>query len=37
MTGPTTYFDPADIDDLDPATADLVRRRIAALGPDDFE
>jgi 4-aminobutyrate aminotransferase-like enzyme len=33
MTGPTTYFDPADVDDLDPATADLVRRRIAALGP----
>ena len=33
MTGPTTYFDPASIDDLDPATADLVRRRIAALGP----
>lgn len=33
MTGPTTYFDPATVDDLDPPTADLVRRRIAALGP----
>ena len=33
MTGPTTYFDPARVDDLPPQTADLVRRRIAALGP----
>jgi 4-aminobutyrate aminotransferase-like enzyme len=33
VTGPTTYFDPARVDELDPATADLVRRRIAALGP----
>ena len=33
MTGPATYFDPARVDDLDPATADLVRRRAAALGP----
>ena len=33
MTGPTTYFDPARVDDLQPGTADLVRRRIAALGP----
>ena len=33
MTGPTTYFDPARVDDLPPETADLVRRRIAALGP----
>ncbi len=33
MTGPTTYFDPATVDHLDPRTADLVRRRIAAMGP----
>ncbi|HEY4224260.1 MAG TPA: aminotransferase class III-fold pyridoxal phosphate-dependent enzyme [Pseudolysinimonas sp.] len=33
MAGPTTYFDPADTDELDPRTADLVRRRAAALGP----
>ena len=33
MTGPTTYFDPAHVGDLPAATADLVRRRIAALGP----
>jgi 4-aminobutyrate aminotransferase-like enzyme len=33
MTGPTTYFDPAHVDDLPAETADLVRRRIAALGP----
>jgi len=33
MTGPTTYFDPARVDDLPPETAGLVRRRIAALGP----
>jgi 4-aminobutyrate aminotransferase-like enzyme len=31
--GPTSYFDPARVDDLDPVTADLVRRRIRALGP----
>jgi 4-aminobutyrate aminotransferase-like enzyme len=33
MTGPTSYFDPARAADLDPRTADLVRRRAAALGP----
>jgi len=36
MAGPTTYFDPSDASALDalPArTADLVRRRVAALGP----
>jgi 4-aminobutyrate aminotransferase-like enzyme len=33
MTGPTTYFDPSRVDKLDPRTADLVRRRAAALGP----
>jgi 4-aminobutyrate aminotransferase-like enzyme len=33
VTGPTTYFDPATVDHLDPRTADLVRRRIAAMGP----
>lgn len=32
MPGPTSYFDPADVDELDPRTADLVRRRAAALG-----
>jgi 4-aminobutyrate aminotransferase-like enzyme len=32
MAGPTTYFDPAGTDELDPRTADLVRRRTAALG-----
>lgn len=32
VPGPTTYFDPADTDELDPRTADLVRRRSAALG-----
>ena len=31
--GPSSYFDPADVDDLDPATAALVRRRLRALGP----
>jgi 4-aminobutyrate aminotransferase-like enzyme len=31
--GPNTYFDPARVDDLDNLTADLVRRRIAVLGP----
>jgi 4-aminobutyrate aminotransferase-like enzyme len=31
--GPSTYFDPATIGSLEPATADLVRRRIDALGP----
>ena len=31
--GPTTYFDPARVDELAPGTADLVRRRVAALGP----
>src|SRR5436190_19988678 len=33
MTGPTSYFDPARTDELDPRTADLVRRRAAAMGP----
>ncbi|MEO7720441.1 MAG: aminotransferase class III-fold pyridoxal phosphate-dependent enzyme [Pseudolysinimonas sp.] len=32
MPGPTSYFDPASTDELDPRTADLVRRRAAALG-----
>jgi len=33
MVGPTSYFDPARVDELDERTADLVRRRAAALGP----
>ena len=33
MVGPTSYFDPARAGELDPRTADLVRRRAAALGP----
>ncbi len=33
MVGPTSYFDPARVDELDARTADLVRRRAAALGP----
>lgn len=33
MVGPTSYFDPARVDDLDVRTASLVRRRDAALGP----
>ncbi|MEO8095550.1 MAG: aminotransferase class III-fold pyridoxal phosphate-dependent enzyme, partial [Pseudolysinimonas sp.] len=33
MVGPTSYFDPARADELDPRTADLIRRRAAALGP----
>jgi 4-aminobutyrate aminotransferase-like enzyme len=33
MTGPTTYFDPTHLDELPAETADLVRRRMAALGP----
>lgn len=33
MVGPTSYFDPSRVDDLDPRTADLVRRRAAAMGP----
>jgi 4-aminobutyrate aminotransferase-like enzyme len=33
MTGPTSYFDPARVDELDERTAQLVRRRAAALGP----
>ena len=33
MVGPTSYFDPARASELDPRTADLVRRRAAALGP----
>ncbi|MBI1378617.1 MAG: aminotransferase class III-fold pyridoxal phosphate-dependent enzyme [Frankiales bacterium] len=31
--GPSSYFDPARVGELDARTADLVRRRIAALGP----
>ena len=31
--GPSSYFDPKDLDRLDPVTGDLVRRRIDALGP----
>lgn len=31
--GPSSYFDPADLDRLDAATGDLVRRRTDALGP----
>ena len=31
--GPSTYFDPARVEELDDSTASLVRRRIAALGP----
>jgi 4-aminobutyrate aminotransferase-like enzyme len=33
MVGPTSYFDPTRVDELDPRTADLVRRRAAAMGP----
>ena len=33
MTGPTSYFDPARVGELDERTAQLVRRRAAALGP----
>jgi 4-aminobutyrate aminotransferase-like enzyme len=32
VPGPTSYFDPADTDELDPRTAELVHRRVAALG-----
>ncbi|HEU0205511.1 MAG TPA: aminotransferase class III-fold pyridoxal phosphate-dependent enzyme [Pseudolysinimonas sp.] len=32
MAGPTSYFNPVDTDELPPRTADLVRRRAAALG-----
>ena len=31
--GPSSYFDPARIDSLEPATAALVRRRVEAMGP----
>ena len=31
--GPSSYFDPARIDSLEPAMAALVRRRVDALGP----
>jgi 4-aminobutyrate aminotransferase-like enzyme len=31
--GPSSYFDPARTDSLDPATRDLVRRRLDVLGP----
>ncbi|HEV7742698.1 MAG TPA: aminotransferase class III-fold pyridoxal phosphate-dependent enzyme, partial [Pseudolysinimonas sp.] len=33
MVGPSSYFDPARVGELDARTADLVRRRAAALGP----
>jgi 4-aminobutyrate aminotransferase-like enzyme len=32
MPGPTAYFDPATVGSLDPASRDLVERRIRALG-----
>ena len=32
MPGPTAYFDPVTVDALDPATRDLVERRIRVLG-----
>jgi 4-aminobutyrate aminotransferase-like enzyme len=32
MPGPTAYFDPETVDTLDPATRDLVERRIRVLG-----
>jgi len=32
VAGPTSYFDPADTEELDPRTAELVRRRTAAMG-----
>jgi len=32
VAGPTSYFDPASADRLDPRTAELVRRRARALG-----
>jgi 4-aminobutyrate aminotransferase-like enzyme len=32
MAGPTSYFDPARLEELDPRTAGLVRRRESALG-----
>ena len=32
MPGPTSYFDPANAGGLDPRTAELVRRRAAAMG-----
>ncbi|MEO6821070.1 MAG: aminotransferase class III-fold pyridoxal phosphate-dependent enzyme [Candidatus Nanopelagicales bacterium] len=31
--GPSSYFDPSRVGELDAVTADLVRRRIRALGP----
>jgi 4-aminobutyrate aminotransferase-like enzyme len=31
--GPSSYFDPAAVDRLDPVTGDLVRRRLDVLGP----
>ena len=33
MPGPTAYFDPATVGALEPATRDLVERRIRVLGP----
>jgi len=32
VAGPTSYFDPANVDALDPRTAELVRRRAAVMG-----
>ncbi|MEP6482596.1 MAG: aminotransferase class III-fold pyridoxal phosphate-dependent enzyme, partial [Rhodoglobus sp.] len=32
MAGPTTYFDPADADGLEPPVRDLVERRARAMG-----
>ena len=33
MPGPTAYFNPADAGTLDPATSELVERRMRVLGP----
>ena len=32
VAGPTSYFDPANVDALGPRTAELVRRRAAVMG-----
>ena len=31
--GPSSYFDPTDIDSLEAPTADLLKRRVRAQGP----
>jgi hypothetical protein len=33
MAGPTSYFDPSHVDELDAHTADLVRPRTPPHGP----